>query len=213
MPAPVCSSKTYNFDSTDGIVPNTRYLGDASTADWVSSGEPVEYNGNVLLTMAGGTVGTLLASTHYVWYGKVGARFQTSAGAGVVTAFILLSDVKDEIDFEFVGVDLNTAQTNFYSLGVTNYNNGMNASVSSDTHANYHDYEIDWQPDTLTWSIDGKVVRTLKKADTWNATANRYTFPQTPARVQLSLWPAGLSSNGQGTVNWAGGLGKLPIIF
>lgn len=31
-------------------------------------------------------------------------------------------------------------------------------------------------------------------------------FPQTPARVQLSLWPAGLASNGQGTVDWAGGL-------
>lgn len=31
-------------------------------------------------------------------------------------------------------------------------------------------------------------------------------FPQTPARVQLSLWPAGLPSNGQGTVDWAGGL-------
>ena len=31
-------------------------------------------------------------------------------------------------------------------------------------------------------------------------------FPQTPARVQLSLWPAGLASNGIGTVDWAGGL-------
>jgi len=31
-------------------------------------------------------------------------------------------------------------------------------------------------------------------------------FPQTPARVQLSLWPAGLASNGQGTIDWAGGL-------
>lgn len=71
--------------------------------------------------------------------------------------------------------------------------------------ANFHDYEIDWKPDTLTWSIDGKVVRTLKKSDTWNATANRYTFPQTPARVQLSLWPAGLPTNPKGTIDWAGG--------
>jgi beta-glucanase (GH16 family) len=46
------------------------------------------------------------------------ARLSTSAGAGVVTAFILLSDAKDEIDFEFVGVELTTAQTNFYSQGV-----------------------------------------------------------------------------------------------
>jgi hypothetical protein len=30
-------------------------------------------------------------------------------------------------------------------------------------------------------------------------------FPQTPARVQLSLWPGGLASNAQGTIDWAGG--------
>lgn len=69
-----------------------------------------------------------------------------------------------------------------------------------------HEYEIDWQPDTITWSIDGKVVRTLDREDTWNATSNRYAYPQTPARVQLSLWPGGLASNGKGTIDWAGGL-------
>ncbi len=120
VPAPVCESKNFQFDNLDGVVSNTKYLGDASTADWVSSGTPLSYNNSVLLTMAQGTVGTLLSSTHYVWYGKTTAKFTTSAGAGVVTAFILLSDVKDEIDFEFVGVELTTAQTNFYFQGITN---------------------------------------------------------------------------------------------
>lgn len=120
VPAPVCQSKTYNFDNLDAVVSNTKYLGDASKADWVSSGEPLSHNGQVLLTMAEGTVGTLLASTHYVWYGKTTAKFSTGAGAGVVTAFILLGDSKDEIDFEFVGVELTSAQTNFYSQGITN---------------------------------------------------------------------------------------------
>lgn len=120
VPAPVCESKNYQFNNLNGVVPNTQYLGDASKADWVSSGTPLSYNNAVLLTMSEGTVGTLLAGTHYVWYGKVTAKFMTSAGAGVVTAFILLSDVKDEIDFEFVGVELTTAQTNFYSQGIPN---------------------------------------------------------------------------------------------
>ena len=120
VPAPVCKSQNYQFTSLDGIVPNTQYLGDASKADWVSSGTPLAYDNSVLLTMSEGTVGTLLASAHYVWYGKVTTKFKTSAGAGVVTAFILLSDVKDEIDFEFVGVELKTAETNFYSQGITN---------------------------------------------------------------------------------------------
>lgn len=54
--------------------------------------------------------------------------------------------------------------------------------------------------------MDGVVGRTKKRSDTWNASANQWDFPQTPARVQLSLWPAGLASNGPGTVAWAGGL-------
>jgi beta-glucanase (GH16 family) len=84
-------------------------------------------------------------------------------------------------------------------------NNEINITLS-DTFQNYHTYEIEWTPDYIKWSVDGQVGRTKMRSDTWNATGNQYDFPQTPARVQLSLWPAGLASNGPGTVNWAGGL-------
>jgi len=204
-PEPVCQSKTYTFENLDGIAPNTKYLGDASKADWVSSGSPIQYGSDVLLTMAPNSVGTLLASTTYMWYGNVQAKFKTSRGNGVVTAFILLSDVKDEIDYEFVGADLEVAQSNYYFQGIPDYDNELNITLS-DTFENFHTYEIDWTPDAITWLVDGQVGRTKKRSDTWNATANQWDFPQTPARVQLSLWPAGLASNGQGTVNWAGGL-------
>ncbi|KAI9821088.1 MAG: hypothetical protein M1827_003822 [Pycnora praestabilis] len=193
------------MNSLNGITANTKYLGDDSQSNWVSSGQPAIYNDQVLLTMAQGSVGTLLASAAYVWYGKVSATLKTSRGAGVVTAFILLSDVKDEIDFEFVGYNLTQAQSNYYFQGITNYDNEENLTVS-DTFQNFHTYEVDWTPDSITWSVDGQTMRTKNRNTTWNATANQYDFPQTPARVQLSLWPAGLSSNGEGTIEWAGGL-------
>lgn len=158
-----------------------------------------------MLTMAPDTVGTLLATTHYVWYGKVSAKMKSSAGQGVVSAFILMSDVKDEIDFEFVGADLQHVQSNYYWQGVLNYHNSGNLSASN-TDSDVHTYTVDWQPDQITWSVDDQVLRTVKKADTWNATGNHFDFPQTPARVELSLWPAGSSKNGKGTVDWAGGL-------
>lgn len=228
MPAPVCKSQDYKLSSLDGIKQNTEYLGDSSKSNWVVSGEPKVYTDNgqdvLLLTMKQGTVGTLLASTNYVWYGKVSATLKTSRTAGVVTAFILLSDVKDEIDFEFVGTDLNTAQSNYYFQGVTDCklpvlpawlvrasnrgfidHQGVNISAA-DTFNTYHKFEIDWTPDSITWSIDGTAYRTRHRADTWNATDNQWHFPQTPARIQLSLWPAGLNTNGKGTVDWAGGL-------
>jgi beta-glucanase (GH16 family) len=121
MAAPTCKSADYKFNSLDDVAKNTVYLGDASKANWVSSGTAVAYNGDsVLLTMAPSTVGTLLSSTHYVWYGKISATMTTSQGQGVVTAFILMSDVKDEIDFEWVGDDMTSAQSNYYYQGITN---------------------------------------------------------------------------------------------
>lgn len=205
VPAPICQSKQYSWDNLDNVQPNTKYLGDSSKADWVSSGQPLTSGGSLILTMTENSTSTLLANNHYMWYGKVTAKLKTSRGQGVVSAFILLSDVKDEIDWEFVGTELTTAQTNFYFQGILNYTNGANASTS-DTFENWHTYEIDWNPDTITWSIDSQSVRTLQRVDTWNATTNNFDYPQTPSRLQLSLWAAGLPSNGQGTVDWAGGL-------
>jgi beta-glucanase (GH16 family) len=227
VPAPQCSTQDYKLTTLDGITPNTEYLGDASKANWVSSGTPLEAPGNdsIILTLSEdgqSASGTLLASTHYVWYGKISARMKSSRGVGVVSAFILLSDVKDEIDFEFVGTDLQIAQSNFYFQGITNCKcsgivlsfslmdadeNGKNLTVSKgDTFSDWHIYEVDWQPDQLTWSVDGTVMRKLEKSATFNKTDNQYHYPQTPARVELSLWPAGLPKNGQGTIAWAGGL-------
>nr|POE62853.1 putative glycosidase crf2 [Quercus suber] len=204
--APVCSGSNFALNGLDDITPNTYYLGDPSKANWVSSGTPAPYNdGSVLLTMAPNTVGTLLTSTHYVWYGKISATLTTSQGAGVVTAFILMSDVKDEIDFEFVGTDLLSAQSNYYFQGITDYDNELNLTTT-DTRQNSHTYTFDWTPDSITWSIDGVAIRTKNRKDTYNTTTNQFHYPQTPARVQLSLWPAGLSSNGEGTISWAGGL-------
>lgn len=211
VPAPVCKSGTYDLDSLDDVQSIDKYLGDASKINWQSQGMPVIYTDpgsgkkSTLLTMAEGTVGTLLASTHYVWYGKTCATLSTSQGKGVVTAFILMSDVKDEIDFEFIGTDIANAQSNFYSQGVTVYTNGKNLTVQGGNTVEPHEYCIDWKQDELKWSIDGKEMRSLKRSDTWNATSGRFDYPQTPSRIMLSLWPAGLPSNEKGTIDWAGG--------
>lgn len=124
LPEPVCQKSNYTFSDLDSITANTKYLGDPSKADWVSSGSALEAptNDAVILTLSedgASASGTLLASTVYVWYGKVTAVMKSSRGGGVVSAFILLADNKDEIDFEFIGSDLETVQSNYYWQGVT----------------------------------------------------------------------------------------------
>jgi hypothetical protein len=125
VPGPVCKSAKYTLDTLDDVQSIDKYLGDASKINWQSQGMPGIYTNpktgkkSTILTMAKGTVGTLLASTHYVWYGKICSKLTTAQGKGVVTAFILMSDVKDEIDFEWIGVDAHSVQSNYYSQGVT----------------------------------------------------------------------------------------------
>ncbi|CAG7940725.1 unnamed protein product [Penicillium nalgiovense] len=205
-PMPVCESKTYTWENLDNAVTQDKYLGNSSAADWTYSGKVKTEDGNLIMTMPAKSVGTLFANNHYVWYGKISGKFKSSRGKGVVTAFILLSDVKDEIDYEWVGADLTTVQTNYYWQGVLDWQNGGNITVDGgDTFDDWHTYEIDWTPEKVDWIVDGSVQRTLKKDDTYNETSKQYEFPQTPARLQMSLWPAGQASNAQGTIDWAGG--------
>ncbi|GKZ21732.1 hypothetical protein AbraIFM66951_003802 [Aspergillus brasiliensis] len=191
----------------DNAVLYDHYLGNASEYDWVYSGYPKIKNESLWLTMPNGTTGSLYSLNHYIWYGKVSAKIKSSRTQGVVTGFILMSDDFDEIDLEWVGYNLSSAQTNFYFQGVENYTNEVNAAVSTgNTFSEWHTYTIDWKPDVLEWLIDGTVMRTLTKNSTYNATSGIYQYPQTPSRLEMSIWPGGSEAEGAGTIEWAGGL-------
>jgi beta-glucanase (GH16 family) len=116
-----------------------------------------------------------------------------------------MSDVKDEIDYEFVGKDLETGQSNIYWQATPYYGNSGNLTNISNTFENWHTYTVDWQPDQIIWSVDGVAKRTKTRASTWNATSGLYNYPQTPSRVQMSIWAGGASTQAQGTIDWAGG--------
>ncbi|KAI0697054.1 concanavalin A-like lectin/glucanase domain-containing protein [Cytidiella melzeri] len=210
-PSPVCEPTTHTFPDLSRVAMNASdYDGNATAFDWVLD------KGNILNTnVSGGELGliltetnggTRLSSTRYVHYGTITARLKTGRWAGVVTAFITMSDVKDEIDWEFPGDETLNGQSNIFWQGVVPaQTQGETHNISSDSFSNYHDYTIDWKPDTLTWSIDNNVVRTLQRSDTVDSKGISH-FPNTPSRVQLSLWPAGINTSAPGTVAWAGGM-------
>lgn len=204
MPMPRMKSFEESFEDIDHIEKQNEYLGNFTEADWVYTGHIANHDDALLLQMPNQSTGSVVSSTKYLWYGKVGATVKSSRGNGVVTAFITFSDVQDEIDYEFLGYDLEKVESNYYYQGVLNYTNQKMHDLS-DTFQNWHYYEIDWKEDILTWSIDGNVVRTLKKSDTYNSTSDTYMYPQTPSRVQFSLWPGGGAGNAAGTIEWAGG--------
>ncbi|WWC90229.1 uncharacterized protein L201_005162 [Kwoniella dendrophila CBS 6074] len=211
-PNPICQSQqTYFTDLSKVQMNGTKYDGNATAYDWVvNTGTlvPSPAGDGVRLTLKESDQGTKISSTRYIHYGSIDFVLESSKWNGVVTAAITMSDVKDEIDWEFPGSTTNKVQTNYWFLGVANYSatQGASSDISSDSSSNFLTYTFDWQEDYLNWMIDGQVVRTVLKSDTLSADGSQYKYPSTPSRVQLSIWPAGISSSAQGTIDWAGGM-------
>jgi len=208
-PTPICQNATYTFHDDSRIVNSTLYDGNATKYDFtLDKGDLYNLNdsaGDLALLLTETNGGTRMSSTRYMWYGTVEAKLKATKWAGVVTAFITMSDVRDEIDWEWPGANTSSAQSNFFWLGEVHYpsTNGQVEPVS-DTYSTFHTYKMDWQENQLTWSIDGATVRTVNKSNTVvNGTAQ---YPTTPARVQLSVWPAGINTSAPGTIQWSGGM-------
>lgn len=161
--------------------------------------------GDILLTMPPKTTGSLIAGSQSFLYGKAVVRLKTSRSRGVITAIVLISAVGDEVDYECLGSQRDEVQTNYFSKGELDYTKMRRIPLSSDSWANYHNYEIDWNEERIQWIIDGKVVRTLSKHETWNEKLQIFKYPQTPMRLEVALWPGGAAQNHPGTIEWAGG--------
>ena len=100
-------------------------------------------------------------------YGNFRTSVKTSGAAGVVTAFISFSDVKDEIDWEITAENQTptTAQTNFFYKGMIDYTKSKPFKVGSvPLSQTYTELEVDWQENTLKWYIDKVLVRTVQKS-------------------------------------------------
>ena len=67
-----------------------------------------------------------IVSKQYLLFGNVKAQIRVAPGVGMVSAFILMSDVLDEIDWEWLGADNANVQTNYFVknfIGIGNYAN------------------------------------------------------------------------------------------
>jgi hypothetical protein len=83
----------------------------------------------------------------------------------------------DEIDFELLTNRPNGAQTNIYGNEKLGTGNVQFVPYASGSITDYHTYEIKWQPNQVSWFIDGNLVRT----DTSHV-------PTGPMTFHLNIW-------------------------
>ncbi|CAG8462349.1 3804_t:CDS:2 [Diversispora eburnea] len=203
-----CHSFIDNFKGSR-IVEAHKYNGNPKSADWINiSGNKETYtlkHGLLeahLLKPRGNRPlghGVTLNSTYKLHYGSISITMKPHGAGGVVSAFIVKNG--DEIDWECLGGDTNHAQSNYFWNGELLYgvNGGIHLIRGKPMNEDFHTYSFDWKPDRIVWKIDGRVVRTLWKKDTY--VFGFYKFPTRPSYVQIGIW----DGSSPGTVNWAHG--------
>ncbi|KAI0500863.1 hypothetical protein KFK09_019081 [Dendrobium nobile] len=134
-------------------------------------------------------------------YGTFAARIRCPSGnTSGLNYNIYLSSLEgdknqDEIDFEFLGKDNTSVQTNVYTGGV----GGREQIHPLGFHASedFHDYVIRWTPDEIVWLVDGSIVRreVRKEGEPW---------PEKAMFLYASVWDASDIDDGKWTGKYEG---------
>ncbi|GJJ79024.1 hypothetical protein EMPS_11383 [Entomortierella parvispora] len=104
------------------------------------------------------TGGELIYTPDHLGYGTYSVDMMGSDIVGQVTGFYLISTADgSEIDVELTGLNSTRAWLNVWH---DHQQSPVPIDLDFDVSKAWHRYEINWQQNSLTWSIDGKVVLT-----------------------------------------------------
>jgi beta-glucanase (GH16 family) len=148
--------------------------------------------------------GIRISSKNNILYAKISVKARPIPIPGAVTTFITMSDEKDEIDIEWIGKEPTNPQSNIFYKGIPEY--GLHFQRLNSKPGIQH-ITIDWKSTSIQFSVDGKVQRTYLK-NSPNAISPKTPpghrwFPNTPSKVQISVWDT--TGSPPGTQAWAGG--------
>ncbi|KAK6358648.1 hypothetical protein TWF730_007971 [Orbilia blumenaviensis] len=210
----VTSSQTFtNCNPLFGQCPANPALGGSMSADFtkgpnsmfysILSNDRITYtDSGVQFQVAASGDSPTLASTFYIMFGRVSVTMRSATGVGIVSSVVLQSDDLDEIDWEWLGGDSVTVQSNYFGKGNTNTYDRAAFIPVDNPQLTEHTYTIEWTSSAITWSIDGAVKRVLTMEA---SSGGGMYYPQTPMQIKLGAWSGGDPSNPQGTIQWAGG--------
>ncbi len=137
-------------------------------------------------------------SRDFYGYGTYEARVQISDAPGTVSALftyvgpgLVPGEQQDEIDFEFLGRDPFSVQSNYFVDGVSS--GGHYIPLGVDASQTPVDIAFDWSPDALRWYVNGTLAHEVLAGPTT-------PLPDAPGLIFMDLW----SVAGGDLESWAG---------
>lgn len=130
------------------------------------------------------------ASLRSFSHGRFEAEIKAAPGSGLITGFFLHRDTpRQEIDIEFVGDEPRRMLVNvFFNPGDDGTAMGFGyrgspcwIDLGFNATEDFHVYAIDWQPDRVTWLVDGRIVHVRVG---WDPTP----IPHLSMRLHANLW-------------------------
>lgn len=118
-------------------------------------------------------------------YGTLEASIKAAKGDGVVTSLFFWAEDEDEIDIEILGADTTKMQTNYFLKGQGNKEHYID--LGFDASESFNTYAIKWEPDGITWLVNGNEVHREDGA--------RGPLPSTPGKIMVNLWPSHIWGN------------------
>ena len=135
---------------------------------------------------------------NYYHYGDYEVSMKPSANPGTASTFFVCTgpyDLKDgvpnahdEIDIEFLGDDTTKVQFNFFVNGVGG--NEHMYDLGFDASKEFHTYGFRWEPNAITWFVDGKPVYkvTSDEVDEGKNLRQVEKLPSTAGRILTNYW-------------------------
>jgi len=142
--------------------------------------------------------GELRSRHNWFRYGRYEARLKTPSpksgnpkvNGNYISTMFLYRDANvhhwREIDFEITGdtphsVTTNLLYANHRATWTPRIQHSVHLSVRDSTREDFHTYAIEWLPHRVTWFIDGKKVREVKKG-------HHIPIPDMSGKVMMNLW-------------------------
>lgn len=119
-------------------------------------------------------------SKDFYGYGLYEVNMKAIKNDGVVSSFFTYTGPSDnnpwdEIDVEILGKDTSKVQFNYFTDSKGNHE--YLYELGFDASEDFHTYAFEWQPDKITWYVDGTEVHSVTES-----------IPVTKGKIMMNAW-------------------------